>query len=46
MEDIIPFMINIYTTKRWRELMTEVDALLAFIRKLVEEHEETFDPSM
>ena len=46
LEDIIPFMTNIYTTQRWKDAMAEIDAFLVFLKKRVDEHEETFDPSM
>ena len=46
LEDIIPFMSNIYTTQRWKDTMTEIDEWLALFKKLVNDHEDTFDPSM
>ena len=45
LEDIIPFMTNIYPTQRWKNTIKEIDKLLAFMKKLVKEHEDTFDPS-
>ena len=45
LEDIIPFMSNIYTTQRLRKALALADDFFAFLTKLVKQHEETFDSS-
>ena len=46
LEDLIPFMIKLCPTKRYKTVIGMMDQLTDMFRRKFREHEESFDPGM
>jgi hypothetical protein len=44
-EDLLPFLKDIYPSRRYTIIKTAVDKVFDFLRSKLEEHKETFDSS-
>lgn len=43
-EDVFPYLKNIFTTAKWKELLVMSEEVLNILRKKFKEHRETFQP--
>ncbi|XP_062572180.1 steroid 17-alpha-hydroxylase/17,20 lyase-like [Saccostrea cucullata] len=46
LEDLIPFLVHIYQTAKYKKLVRQKEKLFSFIKQKYKNHKETFDPSI